>query len=151
VLEALSLELGATARGGPYDSRCVPFLFPTQDGNEMIAHYAMCWWSEAERLAGKAGNRSGKMIHFVDPRKIDINHVVGYKGTEIPAFLYHFAGRSKDWTAILEKFGLPHRHTLDCNRVFRYVDEAARKKECIPGNEGVKDLFTYCEPPLAVC
>ena len=64
---------------------------------------------------------------FVDPRLTDINHVVGARGlsdtlaevgnaascsreiapcSKDPALLYHFAGRSKDWEAMLETFGL---------------------------------------------
>ena len=62
---------------------------------------------------------------FVDPRLADINHVVGARGlsdalaevghaagksfvlcAQDPALLYHFAGRSKDWEAMLETFGL---------------------------------------------
>mmetsp|Transcript_52548 Transcript_52548/g.148015 ORF Transcript_52548/g.148015 Transcript_52548/m.148015 type:complete len:92 (+) Transcript_52548:1-276(+) len=91
------------------------------------------------------------MIRFVPPAELDLNHVVGYKGTEQPAFLYHFAGRSKDWEAMLGLFGMPRRHTTDCARVLRYVDSVAGVKRCVPGNSGVGDIFGYCAPPLAVC
>eukprot|EP00933_Yihiella_yeosuensis_P020572 TRINITY_DN16464_c1_g1_i1.p1 TRINITY_DN16464_c1_g1~~TRINITY_DN16464_c1_g1_i1.p1 ORF type:complete len:483 (+),score=77.11 TRINITY_DN16464_c1_g1_i1:157-1605(+) len=153
VLEVLGFEKAAKAgsmRYG-YDSLCLPYQFKREDGVELIAHYAMCWWNEAEHMAGKVGNRSSNTFRFVDPRKIDINHVVGWREMQIPAFLYHFAGRSKDWDAMLEKFGMAKRHTSNCAKVFHHVSEAAKAKRCVPFNAGVQDLHAYCEPPLAVC
>ena len=43
---------------------------------------------------------------FLDPRHYDVNHVVGARGLSDPALLYHFAGRGKDWDAMLQTFGL---------------------------------------------
>jgi len=135
----------------PYESHCLLPLLPSIEGHELVALYAMCWWSQAESLVGKAGQRQSRVIQFVDPRVLDMNNVVGVRGTDVPAFLYHFAGRSKEWDEMLAKFGIPRRHTADCAKVFRHVDAAAAAKTCVPGNAGVEDLFGYCEPPLAVC
>ncbi|CAK0897230.1 unnamed protein product [Prorocentrum cordatum] len=151
ILEVLGLENSATSAGPVYDSHCLPFAFPSEEGNEMIALYAMCWWNEVERLAGKPGKRRSRMVGFVDPRRADINHVVGFRGTDVPALLYHFAGRSKEWDEMLAKFGIPRRHTADCAKVFRVVDEAAGQRACVPGNAGVEDLFGHCPPDLTVC
>lgn len=148
VLEALGYEASTSLS---YDSHCMPFLFPNEEGHSLIALYAMCWWNEAQRLTGKAGERSSQMILFVNPKELDMNHVVGYRLTTIPAFLYHFAGPGKDWHSMLTLFGMARRHTADCMRVFKHVDEVGGQKVCIPGNRGVEDMFSYCEPPLAVC
>lgn len=168
VLEMLGLEAVSEAPGGKldedwpsalrvdrthegYDSHCLPFLFPSIERGVMVANYAMCWWSHAERLAGKAGQRRSQVIQFVDPRSVDINQVVGYRGMDVPALLYHFAGRTKDWNEILGRFGVPRRQTADCAKVFAHADGVAQQSTCVPGNRGVEDMFSYCEPPLAVC
>lgn len=143
--------LGLEEASGGYDSHCLPTLFPSLGGDEMIALYAFCWWNEAERLAGKAGARRSRTIRFVDPRAFDLNHVVGARGMQQPALLYHFAGRSKDWDEMLGVFGVPRRHASDCRKVFQHVDAVAATRACVPGNAGVEDIFTYCEPPLWVC
>eukprot|EP00434_Breviolum_minutum_P002167 symbB.v1.2.001907.t2/scaffold102.1/size330044/4 len=78
-----------------YDSECVQYLFPNFNGNHDLARYAMCWWRQSEVLAGPFGQRDSQVIRFLDPRRYDVNHVVGARGLSDPALLYHFAGRSK--------------------------------------------------------
>ena len=118
---------------------------------------------------------------FVDPRLADINHVVGARGlsdalaevghaagksfvlcAQDPALLYHFAGRSKDWEAMLETFGLDAKRrsadrergyfrsvlslrsqgTRACQEVFDYVDNRSgvRASTCINRSCNLQEL-----------
>eukprot|EP00971_Amphidinium_carterae_P051989 1023310-Amphidinium_carterae.1 len=47
MLELLGLE-SAAARGIPYDSACVKYLFPHATGHHEVARYAACWWNASE-------------------------------------------------------------------------------------------------------
>ena len=58
----------------------------------------------SERLAGPFGSRRSTVIRFADPRIADVNHVVGARGLAEPALLHHFAGRSKNWDAMMDAF-----------------------------------------------
>merc|ERR1711957_102082 len=146
VLELLGLE--NRARGGVgYDSECSQFVFPNALGNQEVARYALCWWRVSEELAGPFGARNSSIMRFVDPRIVDVNHVVGARGMDDPALLYHFAGRSKDWEFMLETFGLERRHTSDCSKVLTHVDTKASDHTCVPGGPVVQE----CEPPEVVC
>ncbi|CAE7341100.1 unnamed protein product [Symbiodinium natans] len=105
-----------------YDSECAQYLFPNHQGNHEVSLYALCWWRVSEELAGPFGERNSSVIRFVDPRVADINHVVGARGLSDPALLYHFAGRSKDWEAMLATFGLDTERARTCLEVYSYVD-----------------------------
>lgn len=146
ILEVLGLEARERGEEG-YDSECTQHLFPTAGGNHEIARYALCWWRWAEVLAGPFGARRSHVVHFLDPRVADVNHVVGARGMDDPALLYHFAGRSKDWGAMLDTFGLERRHTGDCRKVFAHVAARAVARECVAGGPVVEE----CEPPEVVC
>mmetsp|Transcript_49408 Transcript_49408/g.107860 ORF Transcript_49408/g.107860 Transcript_49408/m.107860 type:complete len:229 (+) Transcript_49408:258-944(+) len=153
MLELLGTEVagmraeGNDVPGTAYDSWCAPNLFPSASGHHNVALYSLCWWGESQRLAGEFGQRTSKVVHFVNPRVADINHVVGFQGLSQPALLYHFAGRGKSWEAILEAFGATEDMLRDCFQVWDYVDSVASNTTCIMGNSGVQE----CPPPLAVC
>jgi len=146
ILEVLGME--AVERGEEaYDSECAQYVFPNSGGNHEIGRYALCWWRVSEQLAGPFGKRKSSAVRFVDPREVDVNHVVGARGLQDPAMLYHFAGRSKDWDGMLRTFGLERRNTADCGRVFAHVDARVLDRVCVPGGPVVE----ACEPPEVVC
>jgi len=146
ILEVLNLEVQESGQEG-YDSECVQYVFPNAHGHHEIALYAMCWWRICEQLAGPFGARTSKVVRFMDPRIVDVNHVVGARGLSDPALLYHFAGRGKDWQEMLGFFGLERRHTGNCSKVFEFVVLKRAEQECVPGGPVVTD----CEPPEVVC
>eukprot|EP00929_Paragymnodinium_shiwhaense_P008598 TRINITY_DN112553_c0_g1_i1.p1 TRINITY_DN112553_c0_g1~~TRINITY_DN112553_c0_g1_i1.p1 ORF type:complete len:523 (-),score=104.89 TRINITY_DN112553_c0_g1_i1:88-1656(-) len=134
-----------------YDSLCSPFLFPGAPGHHDIARYSMCWWNEAERLAGGFGRRSSNIFFFLDPRVLDVNHVVGWRNTSVPAYLYHFAGKGKNWDDMLDLFGMSRPDTAYCDRVLSHSEHQARERTCVPGNSAVQDMNTHCAPGFVVC
>ncbi|CAD7974923.1 unnamed protein product [Amoebophrya sp. A25] len=134
-----------------YDSICMPWLFPDANGAHQIAAYSMCWWQNLKEFAGPSGNRSSKVVEFIDPRYVDMNHVVGWRRLESPALLYHFAGPGKNFEDILENFGLERHVTADCRRVYDFVERRMEEKTCVPGNNAVDDIHSFCPPPLVVC
>lgn len=138
VLEVLGLEAAARGEEG-YASECAQHVFANARGDHEVALYARCWWRISERLAGPFGARRSGAILFADPRVADVNHVLGARGLAEPAVLQHFAGRSQDWAAMLEAFGLERRHTGDCRRVFQHVDAAAAGRACVPGRPAVEE------------
>ncbi|CAK0864395.1 unnamed protein product [Prorocentrum cordatum] len=146
VLEVLGLEALSRGEDG-YDSECVQHVFPNARGNHEVALYALCWWRVSERLAGPFGARLSDTIRFADPRLADVNHVVGARGMSEPAVLHHFAGRSKDWDAMLDAFGVPPRQTMDCHAVHEHVHAAGAARLCVPGAAEVAE----CEDGLLVC
>ena len=48
--------------------------------------YSMCWWQNLKGFAGPSGNRTSKIIEFINPKWADINHVVGWRELAEPAF-----------------------------------------------------------------
>lgn len=147
VLEMLSMEaMAANDINESYDSECAQFLFPNSKGHHDLARYAMCCWRTTESLSGPFGERRSQVIRFLDPRQYDVNHVVGARGLSDPALLYHFAGRSKDWDAMLQTFGLEREGTSDCREVLKYVRQRSAEP-CVPGGPVVE----RCEPPEVVC
>ncbi|OLQ05755.1 hypothetical protein AK812_SmicGene11023 [Symbiodinium microadriaticum] len=147
ILEVLGME-AQMRHGATYDSECSQYLFPNHQGNHEVSLYALCWWRVSEELAGPFGDRNSSIIRFVDPRLTDINHVVGARGLSDPALLYHFAGRSKDWEAMLETFGLDAARTRACQEVFSYVDNRSSLEDCVPGGGKVIMDYAYGGGPL---
>ncbi|CAE7227581.1 unnamed protein product [Symbiodinium sp. CCMP2592] len=148
VLEVLGME-ARMQRGATYDSECAQYLFPNHQGNHEVSLYALCWWRISEELAGPFGDRNSSIIRFVDPRLADINHVVGARGLSDPALLYHFAGRSKDWEAMLKTFGLDAERTRACQEVFNYVDNRSSMEDCVPGGPVVQEQDAAERCPVA--
>lgn len=146
ILEILGLEAAARGEKG-YDSECSQHVFPNARGNHEVALYALCWWRVSEMLAGPFGARKSTVVRFVDPRIVDVNHVVGARGLAETALLHHFAGRSKNWEGMLHTFGLERRNTGDCRKVFKHVDARAAVHACTPGGPPLVE----CEPPTLVC
>ena len=107
----------------------------------------MCWWQNLKAFAGPSGNRTSRIIEFINPKWADINHVVGWRELAEPALLYHYAGAGKDFNKILENFGLERHITADCRRVYDFVEKKMEEKVCVPGNSAVDDIHRHCPPP----
>lgn len=145
ILEFMGMEARDRGAAG-YDSECVGFLFPNANGNHEAASYAECWWRQAEASSGPFGARHSRSLRLVDPRITDVNHVVGARGVQEPALLHHFAGRAKDWSAMLAMFGLPRRQTADCRKVLQHAADAEATRACVAGAP-----VAECDPPTLVC
>eukprot|EP00397_Hematodinium_sp_SG-2012_P035109 GEMP01037731.1.p1 GENE.GEMP01037731.1~~GEMP01037731.1.p1 ORF type:complete len:286 (+),score=64.82 GEMP01037731.1:779-1636(+) len=153
VLEMAGMEvaLRANETASSYLQDCFPLTFPTRDRSHVAAFYTICWYFAMRDLVGDGGERQMTHIAFIDPRVVDINHVVGVRGLEPNALIYHFAGRGKQFADILDNFGVDPRITGNCVKVHAYVDSMTKKLGCTPFNEGVVNTSSYCPPPMHIC
>lgn len=152
ILEMLGMERGLVdgTNTCEYYSECLPLVFPVHDRSHATSFFTLCWYEEFNRLLDE-GNRTSKVIGFVDPRMADINHVVGWRSLSQKALIYHFAGGGKNYADVLEAFGMEKSDTGQCTLVYEYVDKEFEQHGCTKYNEGVVDARTYCNPPVVVC
>lgn len=137
-----------------YTENCFPLTFPLHDRSHATSYYTLCWFRAMEMLIGEGGKRQSAHVHWMDPRVLDMNHVVGLRGMEPRAMIYHFAGKGKTFKNILNSFlgKVDDAITNNCKDVYAYVDSRRNiAGGCIPFNEGVIDASSYCTPPLTIC
>lgn len=97
-----------------------------------MASYMICYWDAIDTLTGEFGKRRSKIVNFISPRKADINHVVGVRGVEEPAFIQHFAGPGKQYHDIIgwffstpsERKVTHNMHLLKTSERWKRLDEA---------------------------
>ena len=144
VLEFLAME----APEHNYASECVQFLFPQCNGDHSVSAYSFCWWGWAERLGGPPGSRTSKVIGFVDAGEVDVNYVVGVKGLNETAFIYHFAGNNKDWSDIQKFASIDTDSWHSCRKILENRQRLADSQKCVVGNSQPR---VVCQWPLTVC
>lgn len=153
VLEMAGFEAALAYRRNMtlYTENCFPLTFPNYDGSISVAFYTLCWYQALDTMIGEGGKRRSGHIHWLDSRLLDMNHVVGERGLKPRAFIYHFAGRGKNFDNILYSFGVSRYEAGQCEEVYAFVDAKRDEIGCIPFNEGVINRSSYCTPPYAIC
>eukprot|EP00397_Hematodinium_sp_SG-2012_P036162 GEMP01039004.1.p1 GENE.GEMP01039004.1~~GEMP01039004.1.p1 ORF type:complete len:255 (+),score=63.84 GEMP01039004.1:881-1645(+) len=135
-----------------YTEDCFPLIFPVFDFSHPVALHTICWYHWMNGLMGTGGARQSRHVYWMDPRVMDINHVVGIRQLEPNALIYHFAGKGKTFSNIVRAFGLAGPEmTATCADVYAYVDSKREEVPCRPFNEGVVNASSYCPPPLKIC